>query len=175
MIQAPTNTGAVRTLLDKAITTFENISSVVIFIMMILTFADVIGRYVFHKPIYGGTEIISALLALAIFSGLAVTNARDEHIMVELFEETPRRIFGPFVYEVIIQLFSVTAMGIIAFVLFESAIESYMLNSRTVVLEMPLYYISGSISFLAILSVVSQIVGVVLKIVNMRNTARPDL
>ena len=84
--------GTVRSSLKKTIATLETISSVVIFIMMVLTFIDVIGRYVFHKPIFGGTEIISALLALTIFSGLGVINARDEHITVELLDDRFRRL-----------------------------------------------------------------------------------
>ena len=46
-----------------------------IVIMMVLTFIDVIGRYAFHKPILGGTEVTSALLALTIFS-VSVSSTR---------------------------------------------------------------------------------------------------
>lgn len=168
MSEALAKPGAVRTILQKVITTLENFSSVVILIMMLLTFADVIGRYILNKPIFGASEMISALLALTIFAGLGVTNARDDHITVELFEDPVKRLFGPLAYEIIIQSFSVIAMALIAFVLFEQAVESYELNSQTVVLEMPLYYITGFVSFLALLSVVSQVTGVVLKIVDVR-------
>ncbi len=171
MNDTPDKQGVVRTSLSKAMVALENFSSVIILIMMLLTFADVIGRYILNKPIFGASEMISALLALAIFSGLGVTNARDDHITVELFEEPVKRLFGPTLYEIIIQLFSVVAMTLIAVVLFEHAIESYQLNSLTVVLEMPLYYVTGFVSFLALLSVVSQITGVVLKIIDTKNKA----
>ncbi len=171
MNDTPDKQGVVRTSLSKAMVALENFSSVIILIMMLLTFADVIGRYILNKPIFGASEMISALLALAIFSGLGVTNARDDHITVELFEEPVKRLFGPTLYEIIIQLFSVVAMTLIAVVLFEHAIESYQLNSLTVVLEMPLYYVTGFVSFLALLSVVSQITGVVLKIIDTKNNA----
>ncbi len=171
MNDTPDKQGVVRTSLGKAMVALENFSSLIILIMMLLTFADVIGRYILNKPIFGASEMISALLALAIFSGLGVTNARDDHITVELFEEPVKRLFGPTLYEIIIQLFSVVAMTLIAVVLFEHAIESYQLNSLTVVLEMPLYYVTGFVSFLALLSVVSQITGVVLKIIDTKNNA----
>ncbi len=167
MNAAPVHQGAVRTILKKAITTLENISSVVIFIMMVLTFVDVIGRYAFHKPIFGGTEIISALLALAIFSGLGVINARDDHITVELFEEAFRWRLTPVVYEVLVQVFSVAAMSLIAVVLFEHAWESYENAKLTVVLEMPVYYVSGTVAVFAGISVLSQIAGVVLKVLDL--------
>src|SRR5210317_780568 len=98
--------GMVRTILAKSIRALENFSSVMIFIMMILTFADVIGRYILAAPIFGASEMISALLALAIFSGLAVTNARDEHIVVELIDGPIRRL-APRFYDFVIHGFSI--------------------------------------------------------------------
>ena len=92
MSEAPEQQGAVRNVLKKILTTLESISCVVIFFMMVLTFIDVIGRYVFHNPIFGGTEIISALLALTIFSGLGVINARDENCSASALATTaPKR------------------------------------------------------------------------------------
>lgn len=160
--------GFVRRLLTKSMIALENISSVVILIMMLLTFADVIGRYGFNKPIFGASEMISALLALAIFSGLGVLNARDEHITVELFEEPFRRLFTPFIYEIIIQIFSIFAMSLIAIVLYEHAIEAYAINSLTVVLELPTYYVTGFVALLALISVVSQITGIFFKLYDLK-------
>lgn len=167
MSEAPADKGAVRSILKKSLTTLETISCVVIFIMMVLTFVDVIGRYVFHKPIFGGTEIISALLALTIFSGLGVINARDDHITVELFEEQFRALLSPVFYEIVIQVFSVFAMTLIAAVLIEHAWESYKVKKMTEVLEMPTYYVSGTVAGFAILSVLSQVTGVVLKVLDL--------
>lgn len=167
MSEAPATPGAVRSTLKKALTTLESISCVVIFIMMVLTFVDVIGRYVFHKPVFGGTEIIGGLLALTIFSGLGVINARDDHITVELFEHSFRRLLSPLVYEIIVQVFSVAAMMLIAAVLFEHAWEAWHIGKLTTVLEMPVYYITGTVAVFAVISVVSQIIGVVLKILDL--------
>jgi TRAP-type C4-dicarboxylate transport system permease small subunit len=169
MNEALLRQGTARRILAKVVTALENISSAVILVMMLLTFADVIGRYVFIKPIFGASEMISALLALAIFAGLGVTNARDEHIVVELFDHEIKRIFSPLTYEIIIQAFSVIAMTIIAFVLYENALDAYHINSQTVVLEMPTYYITGTVALLALISVVSQITGVILKIIDTKH------
>ncbi|WP_458792971.1 TRAP transporter small permease [Yoonia sp. MH D7] len=174
MSRAPEIPSATRTLLAKAIWILETISSAVIFIMMVVTFADVIGRYVFHKPIFGGTEIVAALLALAIFSGLGVVNARDDHIVVELFEMPARRLVGPLAYEISIQIFSVACMTLIAVVLFMQALESYHFQKLTVVLEMPVYYVSGAVAVFAGISVISQITGVVLKIVDLGKQRKAD-
>ncbi len=167
MSTAPERQGAVRTILKKTLTTLETISCVVIFIMMVLTFVDVIGRYVFHKPVFGGTEIIGALLALTIFSGLGVINARDDHITVELFEGSFQRLLSPVVYEIVVQVFSVAAMALLAAVLFEHAWEARHIGKLTTVLEMPVYYVTGTVAVFAVISVVSQITGVVLKILDL--------
>ena len=150
-----------RSVLNGLIVVLECFSSAMIMIMMLLTFVDVIGRYVFSNPIFGASEMISALLAATIFAGLGVTNARDEHIVVELIDHRIRLI-SPRAYDVIIQLFSIGAMGLVAFVMAEAAFESYHQNARTFVLEIPTYYITSVVSSLAVISVISQVMGVYL-------------
>lgn len=166
MTVTPAKGGVARSALRRAIAALETISCAAIFVMMVLTFIDVIGRYVFHEPIFGGTEIISAILALTIFSGLGVINARDDHITVELFEAPVRRLLSPVVYEVAIQLFSVLAMALLTAVLVEHAYEAWKLEKYTTVLEMPVWYVSGTIAVFAVVSVVSQVTGVLLKIID---------
>lgn len=145
--------------LSFIIKTLEVLSSVFLVSMMILTFVDVIGRYILNKPIFGANEMISSLLALVIFSGLGIANARDDHIVVELLDHNVRRL-SPKVYEIVIQAFSVLAMSLVAYVLLDLAIDSYRQQALTFVLEIPLAYIAGSVSFLAALSVVSQLMGI---------------
>ncbi|MGJ8609544.1 MAG: TRAP transporter small permease [Octadecabacter sp.] len=147
--------------LERVIAVLEWTTCALIMAMMMLTFADVIGRYVFSSPIFGASEMISALLALTIFAGLGITNARDEHIAVELVDHHFRRM-SPRIYDLIIQLFSIFAMALVAFVLAEAALEAYHQNARTFVLEIPQYWVAGGVSFLAVLSVFSQIAGVFL-------------
>ena len=57
-----------------------------LFFMMALTFVDVIGRYLFNTPVYGGFEMTEVALATLIFSGLPLVTARDEHVTVDLFD-----------------------------------------------------------------------------------------
>lgn len=152
----------------KAIMALENFSSAMVFIMMLLTFADVIGRYLLGAPIFGASEMISALLALAIFSGLGVTNARDEHIVVELFDRKIRNM-SPRIYDFIIQGFSIFVMTLIAFVLCEHAIESYQQKAITYVLEIPTFYLTGTVAVFALISVLSQISGITLRLCNDEN------
>ena len=158
------NTGksGLRSALAKLVGFLEVLAGLFIAALMVLTFVDVIGRYVFNEPIFGASELISALLALAIFAGLGVANARDDHIVVELLDQRIRRL-SPKFYDLVIQLFSIGVMALIAYVLLDMAIEVWHQNARTYVIEMPLFWVAGSVSALAAISVVSQFLGMYLR------------
>jgi TRAP-type C4-dicarboxylate transport system permease small subunit len=140
----------------------EDLTAGLLFIMMMLTFADVIGRYVFTAPIFGAAEMIQFLLAMTIFSGLCLVNARDEHITVELFDAQLNRFISPTLRRIIIQLFSVGIMAVIAFQLFRFALEAERVGTKTVVLEWPLAAVSFTVAGLSVVSLVMQILGLML-------------
>lgn len=135
-------------------------SAVLLLAMMILTFVDVVGRYVFTAPVFGAAEMIQFLLAMTIFAGLALVNASDDHISVDLFDRPLSRLL-PRLRPVLIQLFSLIAMIIIAFQLTEFAIEAQQNDRITVVLEWPLAAVAFAIAGLSCLSLVAQILGLV--------------
>ena len=147
----------------------EAICSVLIFTMMILTFADVIGRYVFISPIFGAAEMIQFLLAMTIFAGLSLVNAHDDHITVDLFEPFLDR-FIPNVRRFLVQTFSVVVMAIITVEMTRFALEAHKLSSITVVLEWPLVIVSGAVAALSAVSLIVQILGLILP----DKTSKPD-
>jgi TRAP-type C4-dicarboxylate transport system permease small subunit len=55
-----------------------------LFIMMLLTAADVAGRYLFNKPILGAFELTEFLVLILIFSFLAHAQAEKTHVSVDL-------------------------------------------------------------------------------------------
>lgn len=144
--------------LRRIIGLLEGLASIVLAAMMLLTFIDVVGRYAVGAPVFGATEMISTMLALVIFLGLGIANARDKHIVVELVDYRFRSL-NPKVYDWLIQGFSILAMSLIVYVLFEQAVEAVHVGARTLVLEWPLGWILGTVTALAALSVVSQILG----------------
>lgn len=147
-------------ILTRIIQVLELLSCIVLAAMMMLTFIDVVGRYLIGAPVFGATEMISTMLALVIFLGLGIANARDSHIVVELFDTSIRRL-SPRIYDAAIQGFSILAMCLIVYVLFDQARETAHSGARTVVLEWPLAWITGTVAVLAALSVVSQVLGLV--------------
>ena len=71
---------------------FGLISSVATFVMMLLVVANVIGRYLFNKPVTGTLEFTESLLVLIIFCSVALTQYDGGHIRVNLLtRRLPKR------------------------------------------------------------------------------------
>lgn len=145
-----------RVTLKLIVTMLEWISSIVLMAMMLLTFVDVIGRYLLNKPLFGAAELVSTLLAFTIFTGLGLVNARDQHIGVDLFEPTVRQALPRF-HRVLTRGASLLAMCLLVYVLLEQAIEASAVRSITVVLEMPLAWVAGLVATLCALSLLCKI------------------
>ena len=57
-----------------------------LFGMMVLTLADVIGRYVFNAPVPGAFEITEMMMGVLVFAILPVVSATDDQIAIGLFD-----------------------------------------------------------------------------------------
>lgn len=57
--------------------------AVVLFAIMILTGVDVVGRYVFGRPVGGADELIATGMALLIFGSLPIVQLRNEQITID--------------------------------------------------------------------------------------------
>ncbi len=148
-------------LLPPLIRIAEVATAFLLFVMMMLTFVDVIGRYLFTAPVFGAAEMIQFLLAMTIFGGLCLVNARDEHITVELLEPQIDR-WIPTARRIIVQLFSVGMMAVIAFQLYQFALDAERVGTKTVVLEWPFATVAFAVASLSVVSLVMQILGLML-------------
>ena len=54
--------------------------------MMVLTFADVVARYLLNRPIRGGFEITELTLLVLIFAGLPLVSHADEHVTMDFID-----------------------------------------------------------------------------------------
>jgi len=61
-------------------------SSALLFGMMLLTFADVVGRYLLNRPIRGAFEITELALLVLIFAGLPLVSRADEHVTMDFID-----------------------------------------------------------------------------------------
>lgn len=143
--------------LDAPLKVLEILTSVLLFIMMVLTFVDVLGRYLVSAPIYGAAEMIQFLLAATIFSAMGLASDGDTHISVELFSpklETMLPRFQP----AFVTLASVAGLLLIGFELGRSGIESWLNGKTTIVLEWPIAVIALLSSAFCLFAALVQIV-----------------
>jgi TRAP-type transport system small permease protein len=61
-------------------------ASAILFGLMGLTFADVVARYVFNRPIRGAFELTELLLLVLIFAGLPLVSHADEHVTMDFID-----------------------------------------------------------------------------------------
>jgi TRAP-type C4-dicarboxylate transport system permease small subunit len=66
-------------------------ASAILMAMMLLTFVDVVGRYVFNRPVPGGFELTELGLLVLIFAGLPLVSHADEHVTMDFID----RLLGP--------------------------------------------------------------------------------
>jgi len=61
----------------------EMLAAALLFSMMVLTFVDVVLRYVFNAPIRGSFEVSETMMAVLIFAGLPLVSRKGEHIAID--------------------------------------------------------------------------------------------
>ena len=71
-------------------------ASLILFLMMLLTFVDVVARYLFNFPLRGGFEVTELMLLVLIFAGLPLVSHADEHVTMDFIDrvlpEAGRRV-----------------------------------------------------------------------------------
>ncbi|HUQ75896.1 MAG TPA: TRAP transporter small permease [Burkholderiales bacterium] len=70
----------------KADALFGIAASALLFGMMVLTFFDVVGRYLLNRPIRGAFEVTELALLVLIFAGLPLVSHADEHVTMDFID-----------------------------------------------------------------------------------------
>jgi TRAP-type C4-dicarboxylate transport system permease small subunit len=66
-------------------------ASAILMGMMLLTFVDVVARYVFSRPLRGAFEVTELMLLVLIFAGLPLVSFTDEHAVMDFVD----RVLSP--------------------------------------------------------------------------------
>ena len=66
-------------------------ASLILLAMMLLTFVDVVARYVLNRPVRGAFEVTELLLLVLIFAGLPLVSFTNEHALMDFID----RLLGP--------------------------------------------------------------------------------
>ncbi len=76
---------AIERAVQKTSSILSAIGMGMLFVLMLLGAADVIGRYLLNKPIIGSQEIGTVLLAVMVFFSWGSTQIAKAHVNVDLF------------------------------------------------------------------------------------------
>jgi len=119
--------------------------------MMLLTTADVIGRYIFNSPVLGAYEITEYLMIILVFSFLAYTQSEKGHVNVDIvYNHLPtkvRKAFECFNHLVcLIMLILLSWRGI------HRVIDIYNAGQESILLKIPdypfaIFVVIGSVIF----------------------------
>ncbi|MGP9576065.1 TRAP transporter small permease [Halomonas sp. AOP42-D2-25] len=91
----------------------EGVAGATLFGMMLLTTADVAGRFFFNSPILGAVELTQLMLAAVVFLSLPVVCWREEHVSVDLLDAIfPARLI--WIRQMIVNLIVTAALWVMA-------------------------------------------------------------
>jgi len=145
-------------LLQAPIRALAIVACVALFATMLLTFVDVIGRYVFNAPVQGAHQMIRALVAIMFFSGLPLVSSQEKHLTVGLFD-TAFTGRGRVLQSVGVVLLSLIAMLVLAWQLIVAA-NLFRRNGEILdTIELPIY---AFVYFMGLMSAMSAVVMIIL-------------
>ena len=123
-------------------------SALVLAGLALLTFVDVVGRYLFNQPVRGAYEVVEMLMGVLIFTALPAVTHSDRHITIDLLDRaTPRRLVP--LRDMAVNLISAIALGIIAWRLWLLGDVKAEYNDLTAFLRIPQAPVVYAMSVLA--------------------------
>jgi TRAP-type C4-dicarboxylate transport system permease small subunit len=115
--------------------------------MMVLTFADVVARYLINRPIRGAFEITELTLLVLIFAGLPLVSRADEHVTMDFID----RILPARARVAWIRFMHVVCAGIMFFLTWQVWIKATRISSYGDTTDVLLITIGPFVYFMALL------------------------
>jgi TRAP-type C4-dicarboxylate transport system permease small subunit len=110
---------------------------VILFLLMSLGASEVIGRFVFNRPIVAVLELSQIMQAMMVFLAWAYTTAQRSHVRVEMFI----RMFSPRIQAIqdfVTDIVVIILFALIAWKAAEKAVFYWETNMQVDVLFIPL-------------------------------------
>ena len=136
----------------------ETVMAAFLLAMVALTFADVIGRRIVGKPIYGANDITEHLMALVVFSGLPLVTAAAAHLTIDLLDKLVSKPWMLW-WRVLISALVTLVLGVVAWLFIKHGLNASRISEVSQALRVPrapLYFfmaISCALSALAALAI----------------------
>lgn len=136
----------------------ETVMALFLLAMVALTFADVIGRRLIGKPIYGSNDITEHLMALVVFSGLPLVTAAGAHLTIDLFDKFVSKSWMAW-WRVLISVLVTVVLSVAAWLFVKHGLNASQISEVSQALRVPrapLYFfmaLSCALSALAALAI----------------------
>jgi TRAP-type C4-dicarboxylate transport system permease small subunit len=104
--------------------------------MMLLTFVDVVARYLLNRPVAGAFEVTELMLLVLIFAGLPLVAHADEHAVMDFVD----RLLGPGGQRALartVQGLGAAVMFLLAWLVWRTADRIWAYRDATDVLRIP--------------------------------------
>ena len=131
--------GALETAAAKMNTGLHYLCMAMLFIMMVVGTADVVGRYIFNRPVWGTFENFGILLAAIVLLGLSYAQADRSHVTVDLLvgrlKERAKAAFGIFT--------TIIALSVAVLILWQgltTSLEMRELGLRIQTIGLPIWF-----------------------------------
>jgi TRAP-type C4-dicarboxylate transport system permease small subunit len=132
----------------------RSLAALVLFFLMALTCADVFGRYLLNRPIWGAFELTEIALAALIFAGLPMVTLRNDHVTVDLFDPvTPDWLFR--VQHVFACAVGFVCTAFLAYRLWVRADKMYQAGETTAQLKLTLAWLTWWMALMMALTAVA--------------------
>ncbi|WJS05955.1 TRAP transporter small permease [Roseibium aggregatum] len=122
------------------------LASFALFVLMVMTFCDVVLRSVFNAPIEVAADMTRLLMAIMVFSVLPVVSAKDGHICVDLTDGMFKRAGLTRWRNAFTDLFCGLMLVLPAMRVFDLAERSRSYGDVMEYLRLPLHYVGWFIS-----------------------------
>jgi TRAP-type C4-dicarboxylate transport system permease small subunit len=112
------------------------LSAIPVALIVVLTFVDVFGRYLFASPIRGSVEIIEYAMALLIFTALPLITRHRQHVSVGLLDGVTRGLWQR-VRVSLCDAISAAALALMTWRLAVQSLADWTAGQASVVLGLP--------------------------------------
>jgi len=116
--------------------TLGTVAAVTLFAMMLLTFADVWGRYLLRQPVFGGYEVTEFMMGVLIFTALPMLCSQEGHVTIDLLDHFVRKSWLRW-QRVAVNLVSGVVLAVMAWQVFLLSGQLARNNEVTMTLKIP--------------------------------------
>lgn len=133
------------------------VACIMLFAMMLVTFADVIGRYFFLSPLPAGYEIVSLMMPAIIFCALPATVLQEGHVTVDLLDAAIPNALAR-LQGILVNLVTAGALGLLTWRLAVKASEDRSYESVTDELFILIWPIGAGMALLCAIAAVAALI-----------------